>query len=134
MLVEKFRLPSAVKSSGAVSPAIRATPTRQPVTMPASAVRATIRSDVRQRGYPSASAASRSECGTRRTISSVVRAIIGTMSTASATLPASAEKWPIGLTSQVHAKIPTTIDGVPFSTSATKRTIQPSRPEPYSAR
>src|SRR3989449_4845589 len=49
------------------------------------------------------------------------------MSTASATLPASAEKWPIGFTSQVQAKMPTTIEGVPFRTSATKRTTQPRR-------
>src|SRR6266568_3276357 len=58
-LVEKFKLPSAVNSKGAVSPATRAMPTRQPVTMPLSAVRATILSEVRQRGYPRASAASR---------------------------------------------------------------------------
>ena len=30
--------------------------------------------------------------------------------------------------------MPITMDGVPFMTSATKRTIQPSLPEPYSAR
>ena len=40
-------LPNAVKRRGAVSPAMRATATRAPVTMPGSAVRSTIDSDVR---------------------------------------------------------------------------------------
>ncbi len=30
--------------------------------------------------------------------------------------------------------MPMTIEGVPFMTSATNRTVQPRRPEPYSAR
>src|SRR5216110_2873071 len=59
---------------------------------------------------------------------------MGTIRTARATLPARAEKCPIGRTSHVQAKMPTTIDGVPFRTSATNRTVQPRRPEPYSAR
>ena len=54
-------------------------------------------------------------------ISSVVRMTIGIISTASATLPASPEKCFWVATIQVQAKTPTTIDGVPFSTSATKR-------------
>ena len=36
-------------------------------------------------------------------------------------------------TIQVQAKTPTTIDGVPFSTSATKRVTQVSRLPGYSA-
>ena len=40
-------LPNAVKISGAVSPAMRATATSAPVTMPGSAVRNTTLSDVR---------------------------------------------------------------------------------------
>src|SRR5438552_1412091 len=91
-------------------------------------------SAVRQRGYPSASAASRNECGTRRTISSVVRASIGIIIIASATLPASAEYPWVARTMNVHATMPTTIDGVPLSTSAMNRTTKPSRPDPYSAR
>src|SRR5467141_1010385 len=51
-----------------------------------------------------------------------------------ATLPAKAEKWLVGFTMKVHATMPTTIDGVPFRTSAMNRTKKPSRPEPYSAR
>ncbi len=40
-------LPNAVKSSGAVSPATRATATSAPVTIPGNAVRSTTLSDVR---------------------------------------------------------------------------------------
>src|SRR2546426_5389597 len=35
---------------------------------------------------------------------------------------------------KVQPTIPTTIDGVPLSTSAMNRTRKPSRPDPYSAR
>ncbi len=94
----QYWLLSAVKSSGAVSPAARATASRHAVTMPPSAVRRTTRTLVFQAGTPSASDASRSEPGTRRTISSVARARVGIMRIASATAPASAEKWPIGMT------------------------------------
>jgi hypothetical protein len=64
----------------------------------------------------------------------VVRAIIGIIRMARAPLPASAENWPTGFTNQVQAKMPMTMDGVPFRTSAMNRTRNPSRPEPYSAR
>jgi hypothetical protein len=80
-----------VNSSGAVSPEMRATATSAPVTIPAIAVRNTIVSDVRQRVYPSASAASRRADGTVSTISSVVRVTSGIIIAPSATPPASAE-------------------------------------------
>ncbi len=71
--------------------------------------------------YPSARAASRSELGTIWTISSVVRVTVGIIIAPSASAPASAEKWPIGTTTSSQAKIPITIEGSPFSTSARKR-------------
>ena len=52
---------------------------------------------------------------------------IGIMSIASAALPASAEKCFCDATIQVQAKTPTTIEGVPFSTSDTKRVTKASR-------
>ena len=63
----------------------------------------------------------------------MVRSTIGIISIASATLPASAEKCFCVATIQAQAKTPTTIDGVPFSTSATKRVTQVSRLPGYSA-
>ena len=48
-LNDRYWLPSAVKSSGAVSPATRATASRLPVTMPGSVVRTTTVRLVRQR-------------------------------------------------------------------------------------
>ncbi len=84
------RLPSAVNSSGAVSPAARATASMIPVSTPGSAVRTTTESVVRQRRTPSASDASRSDAGTSFRISSVVRMITGIMMIASATEPAKA--------------------------------------------
>ena len=77
-----------------------------------------------QRVAPNASAASRRALGTSLIISSVVRITIGIISMPSAALPARAEKWPCFATIHVHAKTPTTIDGVPFITSATKRTTE----------
>ena len=58
-LVRPIRLPKAVNSSGAVSPATRASASSTPVTMPLSAVRTTICTMVRHLAMPSASAASR---------------------------------------------------------------------------
>src|SRR3954468_11857593 len=83
-------LPNAVKISGAVSPAMRATATSAPVTIPGIAVRNTTLIDVRHFVYPSASAASRIDTGTRRIISSVARVTSGIIIAASATLPDSA--------------------------------------------
>jgi hypothetical protein len=89
---------SEVNSSGAVSPAARATERRTAVMIPPSAVRKMTRSEVRHCGTPSASEASRSAPGTNRTSSSVLRARVGTISTASATPPASAENRRMGRT------------------------------------
>ncbi len=50
------------------------------------------------RGRPSAIAASRSWFGTSVSMSSVVRTTTGMTMTASATAPASPEKWPMGAT------------------------------------
>ena len=72
--------------------------------MPGSVVRTTTVRLVRHREYPSASAASRSECGTSSIISSVVRVTIGIISIASAALPASPEKCFWDATIQVQAK------------------------------
>ena len=69
--------------------------------MPARAVGRTTRSTTFHSGMPSASAASRSDEGTRRTISSLVRTTIGSMMTASATAPANAENRRIGSTTSV---------------------------------
>src|SRR3954453_15348141 len=99
---------------------MRGTASRLPVTIPGKVVRSTMERLVRQREYPSASAASRSELGTSLIISSVVRSTIGIMSMASAALPARAEKCFWVATIQAQAKTPTTIEGVRFITSATK--------------
>ena len=64
----------------------------------------------------------------------MVRATIGARMHASATPPASAENRPVGRTIHAHAKMPITIDGMPFSVSATNRTSQPAFPPPNSAR
>ena len=128
-----YWLPSAVKSSGAVSPATRATASSAPVRMPGSAVMSTICRLVRQRWNPRASAASRSELGTSLIISSVVRITIGTIRMARATEPANPEKCFWFATIQVQAKTPITMEGVPLSTSATKRVIVASLLPGYSA-
>src|SRR5215469_11597840 len=85
-------LPNAVKSSGADSPATRATESSAPVTMPARATGTVTSSVDFQAGIPSASAPSRITPGTSRTASSVVRTTIGSMMTDSATAAEYAEK------------------------------------------
>jgi hypothetical protein len=95
----QYWLLRAVKSRGAVSPAARATARSEAVTMPGSAVRRTTLRLVRQAGTPSASEASRSECGTSRMNSSVDRARGGIITSESAQAPASAEKCPSVTTS-----------------------------------
>ncbi len=132
--VFQYWLLSAVKSRGAVSPAARATASKQAVTIPLIAVRITTRRLVRQFATPSASDASRSDPGTSLTSSSVARARVGIMMIASATAPARPEKCPIGTTTSAYATMPTTIDGTPESTSAMKRTVLPTVPSPFSAR
>ena len=59
--------------------------------------------------------------------------IIGTISMARAALPANPEKCFCFATIQVQANTPTTIDGVPFITSARKRVPLASRVPEYSA-
>ena len=62
-----------------------------PVTMPGSAVGSTIRRMVRHLGTPSAYEPSRSAAGTSRSISSVARTTVGSMSTDSASAAAKPE-------------------------------------------
>ena len=77
----------AVKSSGAVSPAARATASSEPVISPGSAVGSTTRIVTRQRGVPSASAASRSPSGTSSSTTSAERVTTGSISSARAIEP-----------------------------------------------
>ncbi len=70
----------------------------QPVMMPGEAVFTVIDSTDRQLGTPSASAASRTACGTISSISSVVRQTVGIIMMPSATPPEKAEKCPCGTT------------------------------------
>src|SRR5205085_1138991 len=74
---DQKRFPSAVKSSGAVSPATRATESRRPVVIPPRAALSTILKVTFQRGSPRASPASRMCVGTSFKISSVFLAIVG---------------------------------------------------------
>ncbi len=76
-----------VNSSGAVSPAARATASSAPVSSPARAVGSTTRTTIRQRGDPRARAASRRESGTRSRTTSAERVTTGSMSSARATEP-----------------------------------------------
>ena len=68
--------------------------------IPSSADRQETWTIARHFGAPSAIAASRSDTGTRRSMSSVVRTMIGMASTASAAAPAQPEKPPNGATSR----------------------------------
>ena len=82
---------SAVKRSGAVSPAMRAVARMIPVTMPARAARQETSVITLEVGAPSAAAASRRLDGTRRSMSSVVRTMTGIAMIASAMPPAQPE-------------------------------------------
>ena len=64
----------------------------QPVMMPGIAVFTVMERTERQLGTPRPSAASRTECGTMSSISSVVRQMVGIIMMPSATPPANAEK------------------------------------------
>ena len=86
-------LPSAVKNSGAVSPAARAIASMEPVVSPAAALGSTTFRTVRHFGVPRASEASRTLVGTRPSISSEVLSTIGHMMSPRANAPARAEKW-----------------------------------------
>src|SRR3954453_23167145 len=133
-LVDQKRLLNAVKRSGAVSPATRASATRMPVRMPGSAAGTMTLKTARPRVAPRASAPSRRPPGTRRSNSSVVRTTIGIISSPSATPPAMALKRFTGSTTMPYAKMPTTIDGTPLSTSAAKRTTDENFVPGYSER
>ena len=76
-----------MNSSGAVSPAARATASSTPVTIPGSAVGSTTLKITRQRGAPSASADSRSAAGTSSRITSAERMTTGSISSESAIEP-----------------------------------------------
>ncbi|MNL15573.1 hypothetical protein D3C87_1365660 [compost metagenome] len=91
-------LDSAVNSSGAVSPAIRATASSTPVTMPAYDDLTVIAITIFHFGVPRATAASRSAFGTRFSMFSVVRTTMGICSSASAQMPAQPEKCPMRVT------------------------------------
>jgi hypothetical protein len=82
-----FSVSPEVNSSGAVSPAARATASSTPVTSPEKAVGRTIEKITRQRGAPRASADSRSAPGTSRRITSAERVTIGSIRRARATEP-----------------------------------------------
>ena len=99
--VGQASLVSAVKSSGAVSPATRATASRTPVMSPLFAERKTTARVMRQRGAPIASADSRSAFGTMHSMSSVVRRMTGNMMIARATEPAKPENRPVVMTISV---------------------------------
>jgi len=77
------------EEEGAVSPATRATDSMIPVTIPLFAAGTTMDRIVRARVAPRPSDASRSEFGTRRSISSVVRSTMGIAMIPSAAPPAS---------------------------------------------
>ena len=133
-LVDQKRLLNAVKSSGAVSPATRASATRMPVRMPGSAAGTMTLKTARLRVAPRASAPSRRPPGTSRSNSSVVRTTIGIISKPRATPPAMALKRFTGRTTMPYAKMPTTIDGTPLRTSAAKRTTDENFVAGYSER
>ncbi len=89
---------SAVNSSGAVSPDIRATASRMPVMTPLRTARSVTFRITFHIGAPSATAASRRLAGTRCSMFSVVRTTTGTAISASANEPAQPEKCPTCVT------------------------------------
>ena len=123
-----------MKSSGAVSPATRASASTTPVMMPGSAAGTSTVITAFARVAPSASAPSRSAFGTRSSSSSVVRAMIGIIMIPSARPPASMLKCLNGSTATPYANTPMTIDGTPFSVSAANRTADANRVPGYSDR
>src|SRR5437868_214873 len=112
-----------VKSSGAVSPATRATARTVPVRMPPTARGSTMLRVVRHCGTPGPRLASRSEFGTSASTSIVVRATNGSMRIASANAPLIA-LCPLPTTSRTNTKMPTTIAGTPARTSMTSPMLE----------
>ena len=86
------RLLKLVKTSGAASPATRARPSSMPVAIPRTAAGTTTVAMARHLFAPRASAPSRSDPGTARKKSSVLRKTMGISMTPKARPPASAEK------------------------------------------
>ena len=135
-------LPKAVNSSGAVSPARRASASNTPVRMPENAARISTCNVSFHWGMPSERAASRNVPGTSCNISSVVRTITGRPINASATLPANPENemlplvmLEIGSTMITYTNKPSTIEGADSRMSLRKRIDAPSLLElAYSAR
>ena len=80
-------------SSGAVSPMIRASPSRTPVMMPENAVGSTTLTIVFHLGTPRAYDASRSSLGTSFSISSVERTTTGIISSTRARQTAKPTRW-----------------------------------------
>src|SRR5215467_4686811 len=130
----------ATSSTGAVSPQARAMASMTPVTMPVAAVGSTIFMIVFHFGMPSAYAPSRSAAGTSRSISSLARVMVGSISTESASAAAKPEyagRPPLKYgettaTQNARMNRPLTIDGMPVITSTKNRTAPTSRPRPYS--
>ena len=86
------------------------------MTIPPTACGRTTLRVVRHFAAPSARLASRIEAGTSANTSWVERAIIGTIRIASAKLAFHAA-WPWPTTTKMKTKMPSTIAGIPFSTS-----------------
>ena len=102
--------------------------------MPGSAAGTMTEKAARARVAPRARDPSRRLPGTRFRSSSVVRVMMGIIMNPRASPPASAEKCFTGSTARPYAKMPMTIDGTPFSTSAVKRTSDANGFFPYSDR
>ena len=130
----QYWLPRAVKSSGADSPAMRATPKIMPVRIPLLPAGTTTEAIVFHLLAPNARAPSRRDRGTSRRNCSVWRVTMGISITLSATEPAYPEFPWNGTTINAHARIPTMIDGTPFSRSATYRTMDANLLSSYSDR
>ena len=120
-------LDNAVKSSGAVSPAIRATASNTPVSTPARAARRVTLEITTLFGAPRAKAASRSVLGMSCNMFSVVRTTTGRTISASASTPDQAENLPVCATTTAYTKRPITIDGADSSRSLMKRVTAPNR-------
>ncbi|MNV65889.1 hypothetical protein D3C71_1586110 [compost metagenome] len=135
MLVLKNWLLSAVNSSGAVSPLMRATASSSPVMTPLRAARNVTMVDTFHRGAPSAKAASRKLPGTSRSMFSVVRTTTGTAINDRARLPAHPEKPPTVATAIAYTNKPSTMDGADSMMSVTNRVSSAVLLwSPYSAR
>ena len=119
--------------SGAVSPAILATDSITPVTIPPFAAVSKIFTVTTAFGIPNACPASLYVSGINFNASSVVLAIIGNIISESATAPAHKLNFPKTRTINKNAKIPKTIDGNCIMTSLKNLIIFPTLEFAYSA-